>query len=43
VREHHWSPQVIAGLFLDNLDEFGLIYWYDDIIASYKEAPKPKK
>lgn len=33
VREHHWEPSVIGGLFLDDQDYEGLLYWYDDVIT----------
>lgn len=32
-----YSPCVIAGLFLDNEDMFGLLYWFEAI----KEINKP--
>lgn len=44
VREHHWSPTEINGLYLDDIDHFGLIYWYEDIksmIADLKNKQKP--
>jgi len=36
VREFHWSPDYVAGLFLDEADEFGLLFWYEDIKEMYK-------
>ena len=29
VGEHHWTPQVIDDLFIDDVDYKGLFYWYD--------------
>ena len=40
VREHHWSPDIINGLYLDDIDRFGLEYWYNDIIECVKEIKK---
>lgn len=32
VREHHWSPDYIMNsLYLDDIDCFGLRWWYDDV------------
>lgn len=41
VREHHWPPDIIGGLFVDNLDYHGLIYWYEDV-KELSEELKPK-
>ncbi len=30
VREHHWPPSVIGGLFLDEGID-GLIFWFNDV------------
>jgi hypothetical protein len=38
VRTYHWPPDVIGGLFIDNEDYRGLLYWYNDVIDQ-----KPKK
>ncbi len=35
VNEYHWGPAVISGLFLDNTDYEGLIFWYEAIIEKY--------
>jgi hypothetical protein len=37
VREHHWSPDVINDLFLDDFDFFGLEFWYKDVIETNKK------
>lgn len=29
VREYHWPPQVVGGLFFDAEDYKGLEYWYN--------------
>lgn len=45
VREHHWPPDIISGLFFDAEDYQGLVYWYEDVRevdASLKEK-KPKQ
>lgn len=31
VREHHWTPDTVNGLFLDGIDHFGLEWWYEDV------------
>lgn len=33
VRSHHWTPETIDGLYLDDADHFGLEYWFDDVLA----------
>jgi hypothetical protein len=38
VREHHWKPAEISGLFLDDEDHLGLIYWYNDVKECSKEV-----
>ena len=40
VREHHWSPNDIDGLYLDNVDYSGLEFWYNDIVETHKEVKK---
>ena len=42
VREHHWSPETINGLYLDSIDHFGLEYWYNDIKEVHAELNKKK-
>jgi hypothetical protein len=47
VREHHWPPSAIGGFFLDDEDEYGLEFWYNDIADMHRELknkmkPKPK-
>lgn len=37
VRFHHWPPNVIDDLFLDNVDDRGLEYWYHDTIKYSEE------
>lgn len=40
IREFHWSPDYVAGLFLDEADEFGLLFWYEDIREMNKPQPQ---
>jgi hypothetical protein len=30
VRTFHWTPEVINGLYCDDIDHFGIEYWYND-------------
>ena len=43
VREHHWPPEVIDGLYLDSADHFGLEFWYDDLIEVHKELKQKNR
>lgn len=40
VREHHWTPNKIESLYLDDADFFGLKYWYNDILEVNDELDK---
>lgn len=42
VREHHWSPEAIENLYLDDTDFFALEYWYNDV-QKVIEGLKKKK
>jgi hypothetical protein len=42
VREHHWLPEEIAKLKLDDEDYKGLGFWYNDVINVINEL-KPKR
>jgi len=42
VREHHWSPETIENLYLDDADFFALGYWNDDV-QKVIEGLKKKK
>lgn len=45
VREHHWPPSVLEGLFFDREDHKGLFFWFDDIkqqADDYKDLKKKK-
>jgi hypothetical protein len=42
VREHHWQPNEIGKLKLDNEDYLGLEYWYNDVMKVISEM-KAKK
>lgn len=37
VREHHWTPDKISGLYHDGIDHFGLKYWYEDVVKCIEE------
>lgn len=32
IRYHHWTPEYCAGLYHDDIDPFGLKFWYDDVM-----------
>lgn len=45
VREHHWPPDIIGGLYFDAIDYEGLVYWYQDVKEvdeGIREKIKPK-
>lgn len=37
IRFHHWLPEKIDGLYLDDIDHFGIEYLYDDIVEYNNE------
>lgn len=37
VREFHWDPITIGSLFIDNKDEFGIEFWYEDIMKTSQQ------
>jgi hypothetical protein len=41
-REHHWPPHYYGGLYVDDQDEFGIMFWYDDIVETVNELQKKK-
>lgn len=41
VRDHHWTPDKIDGLYLDDRDYHGLEYWYNDV-KEVAASLKPK-
>lgn len=43
VREHHWEPSIIGRLFLDDQDEEGLLYWYEDVVYCIKKIKQEVK
>ena len=45
VREHHWPPSEVGGLFVDSNPLDGIIYWNADVQTVNKEltASMPKK
>ncbi len=42
VRNYHWTPDVIGGLFFDAEDYEGLEYWMNDIEAQIKQLKEKK-
>ncbi len=38
-----WSPQILSNLFIDDLDEQGLIFWYEAIKEDIELAKKELK
>jgi hypothetical protein len=42
-RYHHWTPDVLNGLYLDDMDHFGLEYWYLDVLEVIKELESNPK
>ncbi len=40
VRENHWPPSVLEGLFFDREDYLGLIFWYEDLLEVNDELKK---
>ena len=43
VREHHWNLEKIDELYLDKLDNSGLIFWYDDVLEVIAEIDAERK
>jgi hypothetical protein len=43
VREHHWQPNQINRLYLDDIDYNGLEFWYNDVVAVGKELKTKQK
>ncbi|NRA92520.1 MAG: hypothetical protein HRU26_07515 [Psychroserpens sp.] len=42
VRTYHFSPHDFENLFLDDVDELGIIFWYKDA-EKYQKELEPKK
>lgn len=42
-RYHHWTPETLKNLYLDDADFFGLEYWYNDVLVVLKELKEPPK
>ena len=42
VNEFHWTPTYIDSLYCDDIDHYGLLYWYNNILEMHKKIPKPK-
>lgn len=43
VREYHWPPDHIGGLFIDDMDYKGLEFWYNDVIEVIEKIKPPDK
>ena len=43
VLELKWLPNQIGSLFIDNVDYYGLEYWFDAVQKMLKELNTPKK
>jgi hypothetical protein len=41
VRDLHWLPNELGSFFIDNIDELGLEFWYDDIEETTPKTPAP--
>lgn len=37
IRSYHWPPDVIGGLFIDAVDQDGIVYLYRDISDAVQE------
>jgi len=42
VREYHWPPTVIGGLFFDAQDYRGLFFWHKEICDRAEKFKKKK-
>lgn len=40
VRETHWPPDIIGGFFIDNQDQYGLRFWYEDFKQMHDDLNK---
>lgn len=38
VREFKWPPNVIGGLFIDDEDYRGIMFWYNDLAEVIEEV-----
>lgn len=36
-REFHWEPKTIGSFFIDNMDHFGIWFWYNDVEETTSE------
>jgi len=43
VREHHWQPQILSEMYLDDQDHRGVVFWYNDIVEVNKEMKTQNK
>lgn len=37
IRFHHWTPEIIDGLYLDGADHFGIEWLYNDVVEYNRE------
>lgn len=40
VNEYHWPPKIIDTLFCDDLDYYGITYWYNNLKELHDSIPK---
>jgi hypothetical protein len=40
IREHHWPPDIISGLFIDDQDYEGVEFLYNDLVEMHAELKK---
>jgi hypothetical protein len=41
-REYHWPPEILGGFFVDNVDLYGLEFWYNDVFEVHEELKQKK-
>jgi hypothetical protein len=42
-RTFHWPPNVLGGLFIDDWDMHGLVFWYNDTKDQVREIEASRK
>lgn len=42
VNEYHWFPDKIESLYLDNIDMYGITFWYDNILEMHEKLKSEK-
>lgn len=38
--EYKWTPEYVSGLYLDDKDEFGLEFWYKEVVEINNKLKK---